>query len=88
MELIFIAAAAFAGGVLAALLGWLDSKEDFDPRKFGKSLGFALLAALGFAITYSLTGNIGVRDIFLAILGGAGWDVLTNRALGAAGSRP
>jgi len=83
LALVVIAAAAFCGGILAAFLGWLDSKEPWDPRKFGKSMGFALLSALGFAIGYSFADTIGARDIFVAILAGAGVDSISNRAIGA-----
>ena len=38
MDLVLIATAAFGGGILNAFMGWLDSKEAFDPRKFSKSL--------------------------------------------------
>lgn len=84
MNLVIVAVAAFVGGVLSAFLGFLDSKEKFDPRKFGKSIGVALLSGLAFAIGYSFSETIGARDIFVAILAGAGVDGITNRALGAA----
>lgn len=83
MNLVIIALAAFGGGVLAAVLGFLDSKEPFDARKFGKSVGVAMLSGLAFAVGYSFSNHIGARDTFLAVLAGAGVDVLTNRAIGA-----
>lgn len=83
MNLVIIALAAFAGGILAAFIGWLDAHEPWDSRKFGKSLGVALITALVFAVGYSFSGEIGAKDIFIAVLAGAGVDVLTNRALGA-----
>ena len=81
--MIFVALAAFGGGLLSALLGWLDSKEPFDGRKFSKSVGVALLTALGFAVGYSFADGVGTKDIFLAVLGGASADSLTNRLVGA-----
>lgn len=87
MNLVLIAVAAFVGGMLAAFLGWLDSHEPWDSRKFGKSMGFAILSALGFAIGYSFSNSIGARDIFIAILAGAGVDAISNRAIGAAGGK-
>ena len=83
VNILTIALAAFGGGVLSAFLGWLDSKEPFDSHKFLKSVGFALLAGLGFAASYSFSDGITVRDVVVAILGGAGWDSLTNRFVGA-----
>ncbi len=82
MNYLLVALCAFGGGILSALLGWADSIEPFDARKFAKSVGFALLAGLGFAVSYAYQDTIGVKDYFLAILGGAGWDVLTNRVKG------
>jgi len=83
MNLIIVAIAAFGGGVLSALLGWLDSKETFNSRKFGKSAVIALLAGIGFAVGYSFGDGVEVGDVFLAILGGAGVDSLSNRVIGA-----
>lgn len=81
--LIIVVLAAFCGGILAAFLGWLDSKEPFDSRKFGKSVGMALISAIGFGVGYSFADTIGAKDIFIAILAGAGVDVIANRAIGA-----
>ena len=36
-QLIYVALAALAGAMASAFMGWLDSKEPFDPRKFGSS---------------------------------------------------
>ena len=83
--MIIIALSAFGGGILAAILGWLDSKEEFDPRKFAKSIGFAFLAGLGFAVGYQLSDGPLTRDCLVALLSGAGWDAVTNRTLGAMG---
>jgi len=38
MDRIYIALAAFLGGILIALAGWWDSHEAFDKRKFGASI--------------------------------------------------
>ena len=82
LDLVVVAVAAFGGGILSAFLGWLDSHEPWDGRKFGKSMGFALLSALGFAIGYSFSDGVGTRDVFIAILAGAGVDSISNRAIG------
>ncbi len=83
IHLVIVALAAAIGGILAAYLGYLDSGEPFNKRKFGKSVVAAVLASVGFAIGYSFADGIGVKDVFLAILAGAGWDSITNRVLGA-----
>ena len=83
MNLVYVAVAAFGGGVFSALMGWLDSKEPFNPRIFGKSVMFAVLAGIGFAVAYNFTDGVTGKDISLAFLSGAGWDSITNRTLGA-----
>lgn len=84
-DLVFVALAAFAGGMLSAILGWIDSREPFDVRKFGRSLIFALLAGIAFGVGYNFVGVVGVRDLFLAVLSGAGVDVLSHRAIKVTG---
>ncbi len=89
MNYLTVAFAAFGGGILMAFLGWLDSKdadgkpEPFNARKYGKSVGFAFLSALGFAVAYAYTDGVGIKDVLLAILGGAGVDGVSNRIMGA-----
>lgn len=83
MGIVVVALAATFGGVLSALMGWWDSKEPFDSRKFSRSVVVALLSGMAFAISYSFAGDVSIKDIFLAIMSGAGIDSLTNRALGA-----
>lgn len=84
MSLWILGLAAFGGGLVASLLGWADSHEPFDGKKFTKSVLLALLGGLGFAVSYNLAGAEATsKDIILAALGGAGWDNLSNRFLGA-----
>ena len=80
---LYIALAAFGGGILAALLGWLDSGESFAPRKFMASVLRALGAGIGFAIIYTFTGPVAVLDLLIAFVSGAGVDVIGNRFAGA-----
>ena len=81
-RILSVALAAFGGGILSAMLGWVDSKEPFDTRKFLKSVGFALLSGIGFAVAYEFSDGVTLKDLGLAVLGGAGVDSLSNRALG------
>lgn len=83
VNLVWIALSAFGGGILSGVFGWLDSHEAFVASKFMRTVGAALIAAIVFAVAYQFSDGIDVRDVFLAILGGAGVDVLANRALGA-----
>ena len=79
MDRLYIALAALLGGLVAALLGWMESGEPFKPRKFGGSAVRALIAAVIFAVGYQLTNSVTALDLFYAFLGGAGVDVLGNR---------
>ena len=87
MSVMWIAVAAFAGGIIAALAGWLETQEPFDPRKFASSGVRALLAAIGVAIAYSYANNLSAIDIVMAILAGAGVDSLGNRITGSIKAR-
>ena len=87
MDRILIALMALGGGLLAALLGWLDSNEPFEPRKFGGSAIRSLVAAVVFAVGYQLVQvQITVLDLFLAFLVGAGVDAIGNRIAGKLGN--
>lgn len=84
MYIWYLAIAAFLGGILAALLGWLDSGEAFAPRKFTSSAIRALLAAAVFAIGYIATPVLaGLLGVIAAFLAGAGVDVIGNRLAGS-----
>jgi len=79
MDRFYSALAALAGGLASALLGWLESGETFNVRKFGGSAVRALIAAVVFAAGYQFADGIGILDLLYAFLGGAGVDVLGNR---------
>ena len=83
MDVLWIGLLAFAGGVIAALLGWLESKVPFDVKKFGSSAIRALLAGFGFALAYNFQNFLTPLDLIAAFLGGAGVDVVGNRIGGA-----
>ena len=86
MERLIIALVALLGGLVATLVGWLDSKESFDWRKFGGSAVRSLIAGIVFAVGYHLSGAVSTLDLFYAFLGGAGVDVLGNRIAGSLGN--
>ncbi len=86
MDRLYIALATLLGGLVAALLGWLESSEPFKPRKFGGSAIRAVIAGVIFAVGYHLSGAVGTLDLFYAFLGGAGVDVLGNRIAGKLGN--
>ena len=86
MDRLYIALATLLGGLVAALLGWLESNESFNPHKFGGSAIRAVIAGVIFAVGYHLSGPAGMLDLFYAFLGGAGVDVLGNRISGKFGN--
>lgn len=75
--------AAFGGGIVSALLGWMRSEENFIARKFGTSLLRASLAGGVVAASYPLLGEITMPVIIGAFLAGAGIDVTLHRAAGS-----
>lgn len=83
VNIIYIAVAAFLGGIIASILGWLDSKESFDVRKFAASAVRALVAAIVFAVGYSYANHVSAIDMAIAFCGGAGVDALGNRVSGS-----
>lgn len=83
MDPIVIGVAAFIGGIVGALLGWLDSQEAFNARKFAYSIIHALVAGIVFAVAYGYTQTITIIDIFIAFAAGAGFDATLNRVEGA-----
>ena len=86
MDRLYIGLVALAGGLVAALVGWLDSKEPFDRRKFGGSAIRSVIAAAVFSVGYQLSDGVNALDLFYAFLGGAGVDVLGNRIAGSLGN--
>jgi hypothetical protein len=83
MGILYVSLAAFGGGIISALLGWMESGENFIARKFGASVLRALLAGGAFAATYSIVGGVSLVDIVIALLAGAGVDVVLHRIAGS-----
>ncbi len=87
MDRVYVVLSALAGGLVVALLGWSESNEPFDPRKFGGSVIRTLIAAVIFAAGYELSHTVvTVPDLFYAFLSGAGVDVISNRIAGRLGN--
>ena len=83
MDIIFIAVAAFLGGIVAALLGWAESQETFVARKFASSVIRALVGGIGIAAAFSYAGGVSILSFLIAFLAGAGVDAGGNRIAGA-----
>jgi len=83
VNVIFIGIAAFLGAICSSLLGWCDSQEAFDVRKFAGSVIRAIIAGVIFAVGYNYMNDITPIDIGIAFLGGSGVDCLGNRIAGS-----
>ena len=58
------------GGALSAVLGWLDSAESFDPKKFVSGLIRASIGGLGLAVIFPIDqGTASLVLLFLATVG-------------------
>ncbi len=79
MNIWLVALAAFGGGLVVALLGWFDSKESFNKKKFGASIIRSLIAGVIWAATYAVSDLPREKILLYAFLGGAGFDVLGNK---------
>jgi hypothetical protein len=79
MNIWIVALAAFVGGLVVAMLGWFDSKESFNKKKFGASIIRSLIAGVIWAATYSMSDLPREKILLYAFLGGAGFDVLGNK---------
>ena len=84
MWLLWIAIAAFAGAIIAGLLGYFSSGTKFSARKYLPTVLRALLAAGALALTYELVGDVASgADIVAAFMAGAGVDVGLHRIAGS-----
>lgn len=82
--LIILILLSVAGGLFTAILGWLESGEDFDPRKFASSVARAILAGLLSAMVFQDLdpSTVTMWTYIIAFLMGAGIDVVGHRAAG------
>ena len=81
LELLAVAIITVIGALVSAGLGWLDSGESFDARKFSSSIIRAIIAGLTVFMGFTFDpSTITVFDYIMAFLAGAGVDVLGHRA--------
>lgn len=73
------------GALAVAILGWVESGEDFDSRKFGASVGRAIIGGLLAALIFEGTTDPTTWTYITAFLIGAGVDVAGHRLSGAIG---
>ena len=88
MDVIYVGAAAFLGGMITALLGWTESAETFDVKKFMSSVIRSVVGAVVIAAAYDYSGAANpIIAYLMAFLAGAGVDAGGNRVAGAIAAR-
>ena len=87
MNALYVAAAAFLGAIVASLLGWMETTEPFDLRKFASSLIRGIIGAIGIAIAFDYAGSAGPLGYLIAFLAGAGVDAGGKRVAAAIAAR-
>ena len=87
INLIYIAVAAFFGGIATALIGWTQQGGSWNSKKFISSLVRSLVAGVGIAVAMDYSGGTAPIIYLLAFLSGAGVEVGGNRVAGAIASR-
>lgn len=74
MQEIFIAGAAGAGALALSFLGFTNSKEPFDMRKFIGSAITAVVSGVGVAVTFNYDNGVTIISYMTAFLTGVGAD--------------
>lgn len=82
LQILAISLLSVLGAVTTATLGWLESDEPFNPRKYVASLLRATIAGLITALGFSTVTTIDAWDYIVAYLAGAGVDVFGHRIAG------
>lgn len=72
MTYVLIGGSAFLGGVLFALLGWLESSEAFNKRKFGASALRSFIGAIGVMFLFDYMNTKPPMSYLLAFIAGLG----------------
>ena len=81
--ILYVMLAALFGGIIGAILGWLDSGEKFSDRKFAPSVVRSLIAAAVVGLTFAeLELPVGWVALITVFLAGAGFDAYGNRIQG------
>lgn len=84
MTIVYVGLAAFGGGIVAGLLGWLEKGTDFSFKKFLPSILRAIVAGGVIAVSYPFIQSMGLwPGLIGAFLTGAGIDVLGHRLAGS-----
>lgn len=88
IQVVFLIVAGIIGTLLSIGLGWTESTEPFDVKKFISSL---IRGSIGIVIyilgAYALAPSVGVWDYVEIAIFAAGFDALIKRGQGAVQSR-
>lgn len=87
INILGVAAAAFLGGMLVALIGWTESSDTWNWKKFIASVARSLIGAVAMAAAWDYSGATTPIIYLLAAISGAGIEVGGNRIAGAVASR-
>jgi len=87
INLIWIALAAFVGGMATALIGWAEQNTPWDIKKFTSSLIRSMVGGVAIAAAMDYSGATAPVIYLLAFLSGAGIEVGGNRIAGTIASR-
>ena len=79
MDKLWLALAAWGAGIAVAALGWLESKEKFDIRKFSASIIRSLIAGVIWAAAYPLDKPLSWEVVLGAIASGPFFDTVLNK---------
>jgi hypothetical protein len=84
LSLAIVAVSAIFGAILSGTLGWFDSGEAFYGRKFASTIIRAVIAGIIIAVGFNYIPDANILlEAFVALIAGAGIDVLGHRAAGA-----
>jgi len=83
INIIYVALAAFFGGMASGLIGWAEASTPWNGRKFIVTLVRSALGGVAIAIATDYSGATAPIVYLLALLAGAGVEVGSNRIAGA-----
>ena len=87
INILWIAVAAFGGGMATSLIGWFQQGGPWDGKKFGASVLMSLIGAFAITAAVDYSGATAPIIYFVAFLSGAGVEVGGNRIVGAIAAR-
>jgi len=83
INIVWLALAAFIGGMATGLVGWAEAGTPWNARKFVVTLVRSALGGVAIAAATDYTGATSPIIYLLAVLAGAGVEVGSNRIAGA-----